>query len=372
MREAGRRGLCGFRPVLPGFRISRTSTTFDKDGEVCREHIQQKPDVGPAFEMPPGHAIRGVSALVDPGGQLIQQWIKTRSDVPTVDWVETFRSAFAEHDGRARPIEPPAIHDACFANLIPTNDLHVNLLTWEREVGENWDLKIAEERIGGALVAVISRAKRAALAVVLGGGDLLHSDDNTNRTAKAGNVLDADGRHQKGLEVAQRLMILTIETALRHNDRVIVRILKGNHDEYSSVAITYFLLAWYRNEPRVTVDTDASLFWFYRFGRVMLAATHGHAAKLEKMPAIMAARQPEMWGATKFRYAHGFHVHHRSKTETEDGGAICESHQAPVPPDSWHYGQGYLSGRSVQVISYHKNFGEWTREREPVMDASTE
>jgi len=30
-----------------------------------------------------------------------------------------------------------------------------------------------------------------------------------------------------------------------------VRILKGNHDEHAAVAVSYFLLAWYRNEPRV-------------------------------------------------------------------------------------------------------------------------
>lgn len=369
MREAARRGLLGFRPVLPGFRVSGTATTFDGDGKVTAQTIQQKPELGAPFVMPPGQVVKGVSALVDADGREIQKWIKTRTDLYPIDWHEVYRNAFAEYEGRAHPIPAPGHHDPDFLNLIPANDWHINLLTWRREVGRSWDLKIAEREIGTAIVSAISRARHAAVAVVLGGGDLMHNDDNTNRTAKSHNVLDADGRHQKGIEVAQRLMVLTIETALTCNDRVVVRALKGNHDEYSSVAVAHFLSAWYRNEPRVTVDLDASLFWFYRFGKVMLAATHGHAAKLEKLPAIMAARQPAMWGATLFRYGHGFHVHHRSKTETEDGGAVCESHQAPVPPDSWHYGEGYLSGQSVQVITYHREFGEWTRAREPILDA---
>ena len=59
--------------------------------------------------------------------------------------------------------------------------------------------------------------------------------------------------------------------------RVRVRILKGNHDEHAAVAVAYFLLGYYRNEPRVTVDVDPSLFWWHRFGRVLLGATHGRA-----------------------------------------------------------------------------------------------
>jgi hypothetical protein len=90
----------------------------------------------------------------------------------------------------------------------------------------------------------------------------------------------------------------------------------------------------------------------------MLAATHGHAAKLGKMPEIMAHRRAEDWGKTKFRYAHGFHYHHAEKTVTEGAGVICECHQAPIPQDAWNYGEGFCSGRSVQTITYHKDKGE--------------
>src|SRR5690606_24648958 len=139
----------------------------------------------------------------------------------------------------------------------------VNLLTWERETGVNWDLKIAERVIGQGIEDAIARTTPAGTAIVLGGGDLTHADNNENRTARSGNVLDVDGRHQKGLETAGRLMVRTIDAALRNNGHVIVRVLQGNHDEHTAVAIGYFLLAWYRNEPRVTVDVDASLFFWH-------------------------------------------------------------------------------------------------------------
>lgn len=369
LKRAAERGFAGFSPVLPGFRVSRTSTTYGADGDVKSESIQQKPELGEEFAVPNGHVVKGVSALVDPDGRIVQQWIKTRTDEYAVDWAETFKAAFVDFDGRAKPIVAPKRYQDDLANLIPCNDWHVNMLTWRNEVGESWDLKIAERTIGNAIESAIMRSHRAGLAIVLGGGDLMHNDDNTNRTARGGNLLDADGRHQKGIEVAQRLKVRTIDLALKYNNRVVVRILKGNHDEQSSVAIAHFLAAWYRNEPRVTVDLDASLFWYYQFGRVMLAATHGHTVPLKDMPMIMAHRRAEMWGATKFRYAHGFHIHHKSKVATEGNGVICESHQAPIPQDGWHFGSGYLSGRSVKVITYHRAVGEFGEVREPILDA---
>ncbi len=108
---------------------------------------------------------------------------------------------------------------------------------------------------------------------------------------------------------------------------VLVRILPGNHDEHASVAVAYYLLALYRNEPRVTVDIDPSLFWWYRFGSVFLGATHGHTVKMNQMPMIMASRKADDWGKSKFRHIHTFHIHHSSKVATEGDGCICESHK---------------------------------------------
>jgi hypothetical protein len=230
-------------------------------------------------------------------------------------------------------------------------------------------LDIAERVIGGGIEDAISRSPNSGLAIVLSGGDTTHSDNNENRTAKSGNVLDCDGRHQLGLEVACRLKVRTVDAALRRNDKVIVRILPGNHDEYTAVAIAYFLSAWYRNDPRVTVDLDASLFFKYKFGKVLIGATHGHTIKQAQMPMLMAHRWAEDWGATKFRYVHTFHVHHSSKYATEGNGCICESHQAPIPQDAWHFGAGFLSGRSLQTISYHREYGEISRVRVAVLDA---
>lgn len=370
LRIAARRGMMGTAPVLHGFQITKTTAVTDQGGNIVREFIQQRPEVGDAFEVPAGHAIKGVSALVDADGHTIQQWIKTKEGVlDPLDIAESLKAAFADYRPGAKPAKPPAAPIAELLTLLPANDWHVGMFAWGKETVENWDLKIAEDTIGRAVEDTVSRSPSSGHCIVLGGGDLLHADNSNNTTAKSGNALQVDGRYQKVVGVATKLMVRTIDAALQRHQRVTARILPGNHDEHSSVAIAYFLLAWYRNEPRVTVDIDPSLFFWHRHGAVLLGATHGHTVKIAAMPGIMAARRAVDWGATKFRYVHGFHLHHSAKFATEGDGVISEVHQAPIPHDAWHFGSGFLSGRSLQAITYHSEFGEIGRVRTAIMDA---
>jgi hypothetical protein len=368
--RAAERGMCGTKPVLPGFRLTKTTAVTNEDGDVVREFIQQRPAIGESFEVPDGHSVKGVSALVDATGRTIQQWVKTRDSrdgLTPEETIERLKTAMEGYSA-AQPIPAPLAAAEDLLTLTPLADWHVGLRAWAGDTGMNWDLSIAENVIGRGIEDVVERAPSSGHAIVLGGGDLLHSDSNENKTAKSGNVLDVDGRYDKCVEVAGRLVVRTIDAHLRKHGHVTARILKGNHDEHSSVAIGYFLKGWYRNEPRVTVDTDASLFFWHRFGRVMIGATHGHAAKLQNMPSIMAHRRAEDWGATLFRYIHGFHLHHTAKYATEGNGCISEVHQTPTPQDAWHFGSGYLSGRSLQSISYHREMGEIGRVRVAMLD----
>lgn len=363
-KRMAERGMLGFAPVLPGFAVKSVSSKAPNGAWV-----RQAKAPGPVFATPAGHTVKGESALVDTEGRVVQKWVKTRNEYAPGDIAEALKAAFVDYAPCAIPTPAPASAETLLT-LIPLNDLHLGMYAWGRETERNWDLGIAERTIAAGIDDLIARTPASGLAVVLGGGDLLHSDNNQNQTARSGNALDVDGRYQKVLGVACRLMVHAIDATLRQHGRVIVRVLAGNHDEHSSAAVAYFLFAWYRAEPRVTVDVDPSLFWWLRFGRVLLGATHGHTVKLADMPSIMAHRRAQDWGATRFRYVHGFHIHHHSKLATEGHGVICESHQAPIPQDAWHFGSGFLSGRSLQAITYHREFGEVSRSRVAMIDGA--
>lgn len=370
LKVAAARGMMlGVAPTMPGFVVKSVSEQQDASGAVTGRSIRQVQEPGETFAVPPGHIVKGVSALVDPEGRELAKWIKTKEgQLDPLAVAEALKAAFNDYVPAAAPAPAPAAPSAELLTLLPCNDWHVGMFAWGKEVGTNWDIKIATETIGAAVEDTIARSPSSTECIVLGGGDLVHADSKRNETT-SGTPQDVDGRYPKVVEAATMLMVRAIDAALRRHQRVTVRTLPGNHDEHTSVAVSYFLRAWYRNDPRVTVDVDPSLFFWFRFGAVMLGATHGHTVKLASMPGIMAHRRAEDWGATKYRYVHGFHIHHSSKVATEGNGVICESHQAPIPQDAWHFGSGYLSGRSLQAITYHREFGEIGRVRTAILDA---
>lgn len=371
LKLAAQRGLLvNEPPAMPGYRITRLSTQEDADGEVLKRYIQQKPEPGDEFEIPPGHIIKGESALVDPSGRVIQKWVKTKiGELDPIQLGENLKKLFEGYEPCANPIlMPKAIFEEDLLTLLPCNDWHIGLYAWGKETEANWDLALAEKVIGEAVVDTLNRTVPSGTCVVLVGGDLLHADNSENKTAKSGNVLQVDGRYQKVMGVATRMLVKTVESALYRHKKVVVRVLPGNHDEHSAVAVAYFMAAWFRNEPRVTVDLDPSLFWWYRFGNVLLGATHGHTVKATKMPEIMAHRRAKDWGETRHRFVHCFHVHHKERLATEGAGVVTEIHQAPVPQDAWHFGAGFLSGRSIKAITYHRQFGWRGDVNTPIMD----
>jgi len=366
---AAARGLLGTKPVLPGFRISKTTAVTNGDGDVVREFVQQKPDVGGAFTLPEGHRIKGVSALVDSGGNIVQQWLKTKEgELDPLAVVEAIKEALDGYERPGPPSPAPDVRDDDLLTLYPCGDWHIGLHVWHKDGEADWDLKIAERVIGNAMQAVISSSPPASNAVILLGGDTLHADNSSNMTPRSGNTLDVDGRYQKIIGTACRLIVNMVEWALTKHQHVTVRLLRGNHDDHACVAVQYHLSAWFRSEPRVTVDLDPGLFWWHRFGKVLLGATHGHEAGPKEMPGLMAMRRPEDWGATAHRYVHTFHLHRSEKTISTNTGVVCEIHETPIPKDGWAYGRGFQSGRSVQSITYHRETGYRGRCVETIVD----
>jgi len=315
-----------------------------------------------------GFKVKGTSTLYDAEGEVKATWVKTAEDGPDPLWVaERLKEAFEGLTFEVPQVPQPSETNPDCLSLFNVPDLHMGLYAYGKEVAENWDLKKSDRVYRQAFSDLVAMTPKNGTAILLGGGDQMHSDNSSNVTFASGHSLDVDGRYERVLQVTCELFLHFATLLLQTHDSLIIRILKGNHDPHAYAAIAFFLLASFRNEPRVTVDVSPSLFWVYQFGKVMLAATHGHAAKPQKMPGIMAARWPEIWGKTQFRYAHTFHIHHRAKFLDEDGGAIVETHHSPAPQDSYNYGHGYLSGRSLKSIIYHKKFGEFGGAVRPIL-----
>lgn len=340
------------------------ATLRKRYNEAIRRGIDQA-IVHPA---PHGHEVKGVSTLYNPEGQVIAQWVKTRVGPLPIDQIAAVISDALNAYNPPPPVPAPEGVDTSLATVYPLADWHIGLLAWHKETGEDWDLTIAAETLKAAYLKLVSRSPASACGVVLGLGDLLHADNYENLTARSRNKLDVDGRWPKVLRIATDLVIYTIDLALQKHERVIVRLLPGNHDDQSAIAVTLALAKFYSSNPRVTVDDDAGRFWWWRWGKCFLGAAHGDMAKMKELPLIMAGRYPEEWGATKHRLILTGHVHHRQALNAKEfAGVEVESFSSPAAKDAWQTASGFVSGRSVHAITFDQEHGELHRSRQPII-----
>ena len=356
LARAAERGLMGTRPVLPGFAIKSIATT-GADGAW----IKQTKAAGEVFELPAGHKIKGVSALVDAEGRETLKWVKTTVEaVEPTAIVEAVKLALA--DVAPAPVIPaPLAAEADLLTVYPLADLHLGMHAWGREVGQNYDLKIAAARAREMAADLIGQSRPSRHAIILGLGDFFHMNDATNMTPRSGHLLDVDGRWPKVLATGVRLAMDMIELAAAKHDRVHVRFLPGNHDPDATVALTVALSVFYAGNPRITVDDDPGLHFYHRFGSVLLGATHGHTMKPDRMAMMLATDRREDWGATEHKHMFFGHIHHESSREV--GPVRVESFNTIAAKDAYAHGGGYRSGQALNALTFHRERGEIGRHR---------
>jgi hypothetical protein len=314
--------------------------------------------------MPPGQVVKSTSTLFrlnpDTGAEEIMQWVKTKEDPNFALLHDAITTAFDSYKGFSI-LPPQPLHlDADLLALYPLADYHLGLYAWGEEAGIDWDVDLACNILRRVMKELIASTPPAETAIILNLGDFFHSDNQSNVTTRSGNQLDVDTRYARVLSFGVQLMVECIEAALQRHSRVVVRNLRGNHDDHSSVALTAAMGAFFHNNDRVTVDASPSAHWVYRHGKTMLGATHGDTLKKpELMAMLMAAVHPEDWGQSKYRHFFYGHVHHASAKEV--GGVLVESLRTLAPKDAWAAAAGYTSGRAMSSIVFHQQHGEQSR-----------
>jgi len=310
-----------------------------------------------------GFNIKGKSTLYDKDGNVKIEWVKTERDNEEAELLlETIEDQFSVYKGTAKLVKPPKTTNKKLLNLVPLGDPHLGMLAWGDETGsDNFNSKIAERDILDAIKHLVSVAPPAETTVLLNLGDFFHSDNGRNTTTK-GTPVDVDGRYGKILAIGVKLMIQCVELALQKSKYVVVKNLIGNHDDHTSRALAIALDCFFASNKRVTIDTSNNKFWYYRFGDCLFGATHGDTCKLADLPQIMATDRAADWGETDkgHRYWHTGHVHHDSVKDLR--GVQVATYKTLAPRDAWHAGQGYRSQRDMKLITYHKDYGEDSRQ----------
>lgn len=257
------------------------------------------------------------------------------------------------------PIEAPAHCDIDLLTLYPIADAHIGMMAWGKETGEDYDLKKASARLIDWMGRCVASSPASKTAIILDAGDLLHADDQTNQTPKSKHQLDVDTRHYKTIDTAISTLAVAIESAAIKHERVIVRILPGNHNPHSYMAIMFALSERYRDNPRIHVQKVPGEFFVHEFGSVMLASHHGDKAKAERLVMFLADQFAAMWGRTVHRFLWTAHEHHLKSQDI--GGCQWEQLRAVTARDAYAVSHAYTARAQLQGITYHRLKGEVQR-----------
>lgn len=352
LKRAAERGfLLKQPPAMDGFRIAQVST-----GPDGKQHIQQKPERGAEFSVPAGHVVKGVSALVSEDGREIVKWVKTTQDTEQREAaMRAVLDGFKSELPRAEVVPAPSRTESSLLNQYTITDHHLGALAWNEEtLGGDYDLKIGEQLVIRWFAAAIAQAPASERAVFAQLGDFLHYDSFKSITPEHGNLLDSDSRYPKMVRAAIRIVRTVIRMLLEKHRYLEVIMCDANHDPAGEVWLREMLAAFYENDSRVKVDTNPGTYSVVEHGNVSLFYHHGHRRNTKNVDSIMVGKYREVYGRTKFSYAHTGHKH-QDELRTTDLMKV-EQHETLAAPDA--YGSNWISGRSAKVITYHKDFGE--------------
>lgn len=310
--------------------------------------------------LPDGYKVKGVSTLYDWDGTPMLTWVKTGEDAEKQEQIlrETL-AEFIEAIPPATPTIPPERADDLLCVAYCIGDAHIGLYSWGAEVGADFDLQIAKDDLMGAADRLVASVPPADECLIVQLGDFFHSDDSKAITPKSGNRLDVDSRFPKIVRVGINTLRHIINRALEKHRTVRVRNVAGNHDPHSYIILVEALKGYYVNEPRVIIEDSPKPFWSYRFGSCLIGMTHGHMAKPEKYPGMLAVEAQADWGECAYRYVYHGHIH--NKRVIDEMGVMVESFRTLAARDAWHAEMGYMPGREMQAIVLHKDFGEIER-----------
>jgi len=291
------------------------------------------------------------------GNEVKQVWERQHADMEQMlAAVDHVVAGMVKRIPPAKHIRRPAEFLDDLLTLYTFTDYHLGMLAWHREGGSDWNLKIAEETGVAAMDDMVSRSPRSKRAILNIQGDFFHTDGLLPMTPTSGNILDADSRFGKMVDVAISLICTLVDRALRHHDEVTLLICEGNHDIISSLWLRKLFKHFYRNNPRVSVEDSDLPYYAYQWGQTMLGFHHGHLRKNDDLPALFSAQFRAMWGQCPKVYIHTGHRHHKDiKAHT---GAEVVQHPTMAARDAHAARGGWWSERQMLTYVYHKTLGE--------------
>ena len=347
--DAGRSGRAAAR------ELGIPRSTFRDRLQAAQRLLGLHPGAMVNVAVPEGHRTTRTTVQYDGEGNIEREWRKLAPQAQLLQ--EVADELCAKVEGKCPKLPKP---DKDLPNDVMFHvglwDQHIGMLAHASETGEDYDLKICEKLVIGAISKLVAEAGDFGKAVLVCGGDLFHSDTRKAITERGGNHLDVDSRQFKIWEVATRILHTCVELIASRCNSIKLIVIPGNHDWESSFHLSRLLEAYYRNEKRIEVVNTPATRQYVQHGTCLLGFHHGHLVKPKDLPSLMAVEQPKAWGDTTVRHWFMGHIH-RNVVESMHG-VVMEHMESLVSPDAWSAEMGYIgSQRRLTGFLWHAKYG---------------
>lgn len=297
--------------------------------------------------------IKGGKRLVMYQSRLV---VKPKKQGISLEEIDAFFRGLTWRYSTPEPFSPRTTGGGCMAE-VNVADLHFGKLCWHGDTGNNFDYKIAREMFLQIISEISAelRGKQLDFIRFVWANDFFNSDTIT-KTTTAGMLQDTDIRWQKLFNTGSEMLIAAIDM-LAQIAPVETFYTPSNHDEMTGYYAIKLLEAWFRNDPRVKIDTDAKARKYFLYGNVLIGYTHGDKEKPRNLQMVMPNEARELWGKAKFCEMHAAHLHSEHAID-EANGVIVRRISSPTATDTWHYESGYVGAvRKAQTFIYDKERG---------------
>jgi hypothetical protein len=324
----------------------------------------------PAYDMrkpvPDPFVVRGVSTYYNKEGKASGQWVKSQlAQEQYNEMVKGAIAAFIEDVPQLPVATAPLDFQTDIIPWIQIGDAHLGMLAHAAETTENFDLKIAESELCGAIALLIDEMPNCERIVINDLGDFTHYDNMAAVTAASGHPLDADGRISKMLRVYSRTMRFIVERVLTKAAHVDVIVNQGNHSRVNDLWMRELLTVAYGHTGRVHVLDNDSVFVGYRMGNTFVMVHHSDKCPPARLVGVMTTDFRKDFGETEFHLIDVGHVHHHFVSK-EHPSVVIESWNHLAANDKWAHEAGYRSRKAITVVLRSRTYGDVGRRVLPI------
>jgi len=272
--------------------------------------------------------------------------------------------------------------------VISPADIHMGKLSEAFETGDVYTLEIAERRTKEGVMGLLEIGKKFGLEAITinTGNDSLHVD-NSKGTTTSGTPQSTTGSIFGMFDAMMETWVWVIETAAQYAP-VHVVFDPSNHPWVSDWMLNRAVMAWFKNDKRVTFDvkmSDIRHRKYQVYGCNLIGYTHADGCKEKDLPNIMQYECREWWGKTQRGYWIIKHTHHKdAKTiglsgyqqeKDHPGVTVIKSGntdlsrnvsvevvRSPSGTDGWHDRKGYVGAiKAVEAFIFNSERGQVAR-----------